>query len=60
MMLVQILQASLTSSCLYTVNKPTEKKIQANKWIIETSLVMKLYTSTRLPLKAKCVWLNHC
>lgn len=44
MMLVQFPKASLTSPCLYTVNKPTNKKIQANKWIIEKSLVMKLYT----------------
>lgn len=60
MMLVQFPQASLTSFCLYTVNKPRESKIQANKRIMETSFIMKLYTSTHLPLKAKCVWLNHC
>lgn len=60
MMLVQFPKASLTSSCLYTVNKPTEKKIQTDKWITETTLVMKLYTSAHLPVKAKRVWLKHC
>jgi len=59
-MLVQCPKASLTSSCLCTVNKPIEKKIQANKRTTETSLVMNLYTLTHLPLKAKHVWLKHC